>query len=135
MKKRRWSPFSKKAKKAEARGGGGCETLMRKKRVFRKQPEKGYIFEWVGKDSFCGGSIPTVFNQRWIFLKRDQMKQERDDVEYECEHIWWPTAFARNERASWSPHHVGISFASIPMSVSAVKGFFAEAEHKKKARK
>lgn len=77
--------------------------LMRKKRVFRKQPEKGYIFEWVGKDSFCGGSIPTVFNQRWIFLKRDQMKQERDDVEYECEHIWWPTAFARNERASWSP--------------------------------
>lgn len=29
-----------------------------------------------GKDSFCGCSIPTVFNQRWIFLKRDQMKQE-----------------------------------------------------------
>jgi hypothetical protein len=63
-----------------------------RKRVFRKQPKRIYIFEMSGalkgveverglrgpeKDSFCGCSIPTVFNQRWIFLKRDQMKQER----------------------------------------------------------
>lgn len=47
------------------------------------------------KDSFCGCSIPTVFNQRWIFLKRDQMKQEGEQAsqvkekENEYEHIWW----------------------------------------------
>lgn len=40
------------------------------------------LYSWVGsecgmgRDSFCGCSIPTIFNQRWLFLKRDQMKQE-----------------------------------------------------------
>lgn len=37
------------------------------------------------RDSFCGCSIPTVFNQRWIFLKRDQMKQEKESEGRGCE--------------------------------------------------
>lgn len=45
-----------------------------RKRIFSKC--------WGGweKDSFCGCSIPTVFNQRWIFLKRDQMKQVKKET-------------------------------------------------------
>jgi hypothetical protein len=56
----------------------GLVRFLDEEKGFCKQLKR-IIFQqnvWrMGKDSFCGCSIPTIFNQRWIFLKGDQMKK------------------------------------------------------------
>lgn len=96
----------------------------------------------MGRDSFCGCSIPTVFNQRWIFLKRDQIKQEEKSEDEEARGMSMSTFGGRQfSSKSQSLHKVvqnilnrSTEYISRSFSVAAVKGLLKKKHNRPKGK-
>jgi hypothetical protein len=94
--------------------------LNRRERIWSRE-DFGWMdgLRWMVEENGGGGvkrivfvvrSILTVFNQRWIFLKRDQMKQEKEGKDAEGLGVGkfggteLPSTHSQNARAKHIPN-------------------------------